>query len=110
MVTPERVLSPQLLFKDKWVPKPLQRDWNPKSDLGKLIRGCLKYLPADMGADLIEQVTKTLVIESRLSLIAVVWDDRKGFFRCDNYGIVGDKVVTTAGVNFLVQAWIASAT
>lgn len=86
-----------------WVPEELQRrikDFNPKSDLGILVKRAAALLPLDMAYDLVEAVARTAVLESSLALIVIHPDGSS-----DDYGIVSRKVVTTAGVGFLVDAW-----
>lgn len=78
--------------------------WNPRSDLGQYVKRCLKYLPTDIAADLIDKVRSALVVESSLSVVVFRRDDY-GLFVPEDYGEVSHKVITTAGVGFLVDAW-----
>ena len=92
------VIRPRL-----WVPEELQariRNYNPKSDLGILIKRAAALLPLDMAYDLVEAVARTAVVESQLALIVIRPDGSS-----EDYGIVSRKVVTTTGVGFLVDAW-----
>lgn len=90
--------------RDLWLPPDLVariRQWSPKSQLGQIVRECFGYLPPHMAAELFERITRTLVIESSLSLAKI--DGRTGWV--EDYGIVSRRVITTAGVNYLVDAW-----
>lgn len=101
--------SPTMVVKDRWVPGELQaqlKAWTPKSHLGKIIRECFAYLPAHLAGELLDRISSTLVIESSLALVAYRSKDSYGDRGLvEDYGVVGHKVVTTAGVNFLVDAW-----
>lgn len=99
----------QILKRDAWVPEPLQQRFNPKSELGKYVRECLAYLPAHMAAELIERISRSVILESALGLVHWRLTER-GIQVPEDHGIVSQKVVTTAGVNFLVDAWEATAT
>lgn len=94
----------QIVRKDAWVPDGLWariRQWSPKSELGLIVRECFTHLPPELAGELFERVTRALVIESALSLVKI--DGRTGWR--DDYGIVSRRVITTAGVGFLVDAW-----
>jgi hypothetical protein len=88
----------QVIRKDAWVPD--QLTWTPRSDFGKYIKECLGYLPAEMAAELIERVSRIVVLES--SLAVVVYRQHGAV---ENYGIVGRKVVTDTGVAYIVDAF-----
>lgn len=105
-------LSPQpylhIVRKDAWVPEDLMakiRAFKPRSELGKIVRECLRFLPAEQAAELLDRITSTLVIESSLALVHIHGrnSDRPG--QRDDYGVVGHKVITDAGVAYLVDAW-----
>lgn len=100
-------LGIQIIRKDAWIPDPiddLKRRFNPKTELGKFVRGCLNYLPADMAAELIDRVSRTVVLESALSVVRLKLV-RPGLQAPEDLGVVSRKVITTAGVGFLVDAW-----
>ena len=127
--TPEAPSSGVFVIKDSWVPIELSaklRDFNPRSELGLYVRECLSYLPSYMAAELIERVSRSVVIESALRLVVYrqtewrtehcdhVYTASWGYALCsrcaerfelEDYGIVGRKVVTTAGMNFVVDAF-----
>lgn len=100
----------QIVRKDAWIPDDLQakmRAWEPRSSLGQIVKDCFQYLPAEMAAELLDRVTSCVVLES--NLCAVVFRSRESRFwsgdRVEDWGEVGHKVITTAGVGFLVDAW-----
>lgn len=83
----------------RWVPDELAaklKAWSPKSDLGQIVMECFAYLPNDLAADLLDRITSCVVLESSLALVHVHGGQR------DDYGIVNRRVITTAGVNYLV--------
>jgi hypothetical protein len=85
----------QVITKDRWVPDAV-RDFRPKTDLGRYVKNCLVHLPGEMAAELIERITRTVVIESALFVAHL----RDGLMLRD-YGLVSQKVVTTAGAAFI---------
>jgi len=107
-VTAARGVGLHIVRKDLWIPDELTaklQQWTPQSNLGRIVRACMDYLPAELAADLLDRITSTLVIESSLALVHIRYDHRIGRFVRDDYGEVGHKVVTTAGVNFIVDAF-----
>ena len=101
-------MAVELLVRDVWVPNQVKTalGWSPKTRLGETIRECLKYLPMDLAAELIDRISSTVVLESSLAIVVFrgpklpnVWSS------VEDYGCVGHKVITTAGVNYLVDAW-----
>lgn len=96
-------LGLHIVRKDAWVPEELAHRiarYSPQTELGKLIRECTKYLPIYMAAELIERVSSVVVLQSSLSLRALYADGR-----VEDYGVVGNRVITTVGVGYLVDAW-----
>lgn len=99
-----------VVSRDSWIPDQLRaplQEWSPRSDLGRFVRECLHHLPADVAAELIERFSSVVVIESSLSLVV-----HRGMqtlagspLTIEDYGIVGRKVVTDAGVAFIVDAF-----
>jgi hypothetical protein len=77
------------------------RDWNPRSMLGQAVREALPYLPSDLAEELVERASSAGVIESQLALRHFGVDGRL----IEDYGVVCRKVVTTAGVNAIVDAF-----
>ncbi len=80
------------------------RDWNPRTDLGKAIREAVAYLPADLANELVERVRRIVVLQSRLSGIVF-----RGDGRAEHLGLLSEKVITTAGVNYLTADFAAGA-
>lgn len=103
--------APQVLVRDKWLPDELSRKlagFNPRSELGKLIRECFKYLPAEQVAELVERVSSIVVVESQLELTHFVPLSPKGLSgpcKIREFGVVSRKVVTNNGVGFIVDAF-----
>lgn len=101
----------QIVVRDSWVPADLAAliaRYSPRSELGKIVKACLGYLPAELAAELIDRITSTVVVESSLSIVVFrPLTDRglRGPCRVEDHGIVSRKVVTTAGVNFIVDAF-----
>lgn len=96
--------------RDAWLPDDLRHKiaaWSPQSQLGQIVRECFRYLPAEQVAELLERITSCVVVESSLAAVAIrnrasrYWS---GEHR-EDYGIVGRRVVTTAGVGFIVDAF-----
>ena len=88
------------------------RAYEPRSDLGKTAVKALRYLPEELAAELIDKLRSSLVAESSLSV--KVFRGYGLFLKglmpreemvIEDYGVVSHKVVTTAGVNFLVDAF-----
>lgn len=117
----------QILVKDLWIPERLSdwQTWNPKTELGKAIRKCFAYLPPELAAELVEKVSRVVVLQSQLRIRIFrqcpdcsrhPGPNHLGLYtaccRCpgwqrliEDHGLVSEKVITTAGVNFLVDAW-----
>lgn len=94
----------QVIRKGAWVPDEVRariRQWSPKTDLGRIVRECFGHLPAELAAELFETISRSLVIESSLSLTKI--HGRTGW--TEAFGVVSRRVITTAGVGYLVDAW-----
>ena len=70
------------------------------SNLGPLFIRAARFLPHDLAVELLEQLRSVVVIESALSLRVFRLDGS-----IEDHGGVGRKVVTTAGVNAIVDAF-----
>lgn len=92
-------VAPMVLVKDKWVPDEFKA-WNPKTPLGFSVLRALSYLPLDLREELLDRIQSVVVAHSRLSLVVI----RKDGFT-EDYGVVSEKVVTTVGVGFIVDAF-----
>lgn len=101
----------QIIRRDAWVPDGLParlRQWSPKSELGRIVRECLRYLPAEMAAELIERISASVIVESSLALVALRPLTERGIagpHRIEDYGVVSRRVVTTVGVGYIVDAF-----
>ncbi len=101
----ENVISRHIqnVSRGAWVPDELRARisaYSPRTDLGRIVKQCFGYLPAEMAAELLETITRSVVIESGLSARAIRADGAT-----EDYGVVSRKVITTAGVGFLVDSW-----
>lgn len=109
--------APVIQVKDLWVPDALDealRHWNPRNDIGRFITAVAHELPdREMAAELIERFSKVVILSSSLSLrvfrskqIDVPWNVFNDWqSRIEDYGLVGDRVITNNGVGYLVDAW-----
>lgn len=107
-------LSPsglQIIRRDAWVPDGLParlREWSPKSELGRIVRECLAWLPVELAAELIERISASVVIESALALVVFRPLTERGMAgpcTVEDHGIVSRRVVTTVGVGYIVDAF-----
>lgn len=91
------------IIKDKWIPDQVSfalKTFSPKTELGRIIRDCLRYLPVDLAAELVDRVSSCVIIETSLFLSVIRLSGR-----IDNLGIVSRKLVTNNGVGFIVDAF-----
>lgn len=96
-------VSPYHHVRRSWVPEDLAyrlRQYQPRTHLGRIVRDCFQYLPAEQAGELLEAITRVVVIESSLAVKVI-----RANGEIEDYGVVSNKVITTAGVNFLVDAW-----
>jgi hypothetical protein len=89
-----------VIRKDLWIPDEAKQ-WNPKGNLGRYVKSILHLLPYEQAMELFRRISQSLVIESSLSVRIFrpdgsLWDD---------LGVVSEKVVTDAGVAYLVDAF-----
>lgn len=85
------------------------RAWRPRSELGLTILRALPHLPPDLAHELVERISASAVVETsirakvirNLGLVHAGILDRREL-RIEDYGIVSRRVVTDAGVAFLV--------
>lgn len=122
MATPQTGISrpsnfgPEIIIADAWLPPGVEDALNhKKSNLAQAVRQVLQYLPRDVphareaALELITRLSATVVVESNLHLTVIRgrqsllnYNDRRPL---EDYGWVGWKLITTAGVNYLVDAW-----
>lgn len=76
------------------------RAYSPRSALGRIVRESLGFLPAYLAAELLDAITRCVVVESALSLVAIY---ARG--PVVDYGVVGRRVVTDTGVGYIVDAF-----
>lgn len=101
----------QLLKRDLWVPGDLKdrlAKYDPKTDLGRIIKDCFQYLPRYLAAELLERICSVVVMESELHVVVFRAPGsplRRGRSLVEDYGRVSRKLVTTVGVNAIVDAW-----
>lgn len=105
-------LAPVVQVRDAWMSERLRHDlktWSPKSDLGRAIRDLvgLHMLQRDQLGDVLERLTKIVVLSSKLSIVVIRGPNALHGLpgSIEDYGVVGDRVVTTAGVGFIVDAF-----
>lgn len=76
------------------------RDWQPRSLLGISILHALPHLPEELALELVERIRSASIMESALALSVI----RRNGHR-EDLGVVSRKVVTDAGVAFIVDAF-----
>lgn len=110
-LTPTGGVGLQIVRRDAWVPDGLParlRQWSPRSELGRIVRECLRYLPAHMAAELIERISASVVVESALSIVVfrpLTERGQRGPCGIEDLGVVCRRQVTTAGVGYIVDAF-----
>ncbi len=102
----------QIVSRGAWVPEPLAanlKQANPRTALGQAIRELTKYqhlLPADALGELLETLSRSVVLQSQLAILVHRTDPETGrLVALEDYGVVGRKVITDVGVGYLVDAW-----
>src|SRR5512146_3175983 len=100
----------EVLIKDRWLPAELQERmtlWQPRSNLGAVVKDCLRFLPEHMAVELFERIAACVVIESRLSLVVFRHPDSpwRGKSLIEDYGIVSRRLVTDNGADFITDAF-----
>jgi hypothetical protein len=88
-----------ILRHDESIPQEL-RTWDPRSLLGESVQKALPFLPRELALELVERVSSAGVIESSLALVHFKADGI-----AEDLGVVSRKVVTDAGVGFIVDAF-----
>lgn len=79
----------------------LLASFRPRSDLGLVVKRALPHLPHDLALELMDKVQSVAVIEAKLFGRVLRADGS-----IEELGLVGTKVVTTAFVNALVDAFL----
>lgn len=102
--------APQVLVKDKWIPEGLKerlRQFNPRTDLGQFVKALLQewHLPVDQANELLNRVTQIVVMESQLAIKVLRNPMHYGPNWVEDYGVVSRKVITTTGVEQIVDTF-----
>lgn len=102
----------EIVVKNSWVPEDLDakiRRWNPKSQLGHIIKEIMRFnIPAELKAELYSRITSVLIGETKLEAVVIRGIEsrfRFGKSLIEDYGIVSTRVVTNAGIDFIVDAF-----
>jgi hypothetical protein len=81
--------------------------YDPRTEQGRVIKASFKYLPPELAGEMLDSVLRLVVLES--SLACTVYRGRTTEIGrpgdVERKGIVSRKVITDAGVAFLVDAW-----
>jgi hypothetical protein len=105
----------EIITRRSWLPDSLRyriEAYSPQTEFGRIVKLCLKELPdPHMAAELLDGISRIVVVESALSMVKIHGDGdllcRHEWPRCrhlrENFGVVSRRVVTTAGVNYLVD-------
>lgn len=102
---------PRILVKDTWIPPELAaqlKAYDPKTHLGRAVKACFAYLPAEQARDLLDRILSAVVIETSLGIVVFRTAESpcgRGRREIEDYGIVCRKVVTDAGVAAIVDAF-----
>lgn len=112
-----RSAGPTIITKDKWVPDGLQarlNQFSPKTQLGQYIKTLLSAgwgLTVEQANELLDRVTQTVVMESQLAIKVLrgPWTDFGRPFGVEDWGVVSRKVVTTTGVEQIVDTFQSTA-
>ena len=113
---PNSGLGIHIVSKDSWIPEELNwriKQYDPKSEFGRYIRDCLKFLPREMAIELIERASRITIVESRLDLTKIWGGKLKGLAEdfgkyagfLEDFGCVGVKVITDDGVARIVDTF-----
>lgn len=111
VATAVRMQAPTFYVKDSGIPDDVQRKlrlYNPRSQLGQIVKECFNHLPVELAAELLERISRVVVMESTLELVAIRPQTelgQKGYCKYEDYGIVSRKLVTNNGVGFIVDAF-----
>lgn len=83
------------------------RAYSPKTEMGRVVRECFSHLPPELAGELLDQITRVVVLESSLHCVIFRRDGRVIVSPDIGYGpgITSRKVITDTGVAFLVDAW-----
>lgn len=74
--------------------------FRPRTELGRLVQAATRFLPDDLADALMEATARVAVLESSLSLKIF-----RGNGTVEDLGVVSRRVVTDAGVGYIVDAF-----
>lgn len=83
-------------------------EFDPKTELGQIVKRCFKYLPPDLAHEMLETISRCVIMSSQLEVTVHRHPDspyRHGGPLDEYKGVVSRKKVTTAGVTALCVAW-----
>lgn len=83
------------------------RGYSPKTDLGRIVRDCFAHLPPELAGELLDRITRSVVLESRLEVVVVrgATSEYGPEGQREDYGVVSRKVVTDTGVGYIVDSF-----
>lgn len=77
-----------------------EKIWTPRTELGVTVKRALHFLPHDLALELLDHVRRSVQMESALSLVHMAGDGG-----VEVLGVVSRKVITDAGVAYIVDAF-----
>jgi hypothetical protein len=110
MPSPSTIAGGLTLVRDAGLPVEIAgklKTWQPKSQLGEIVRDCFKYLPAELAAELLDRITRSVVLESRLEVVVLrgPTSEYGDPGQREDHGVTSRKVVTTTGAGYIVDAF-----
>ena len=86
-----------------WTPWPA-RALGPKTRLGELVWSAYRYLPHDLGEELLDALASVAILESSLALVHIHGPNARYPGLEEDYGVVSRKVITDNGAAAVVNA------
>jgi hypothetical protein len=83
------------------------RAFSPRTDMGRIVKEAFAHLPPELAGELLDQITRVVVLESSLHCV-IFRKDGRVIVSPDigmGPGVTSRKVITDAGVAYLVDAW-----
>jgi hypothetical protein len=81
--------------------------YSPRTEQGRIVKEAFKYLPPELAGEMLDSVLRRVVLESQLEVTVyrglLTAHGRPG--DVERKGVVSRKVITDAGVAYLVDAW-----
>lgn len=111
LVTPPAPAGITIIRPGLWLPADLAArvaTWTPRTAIGQSVLRCLRHLPADAARELLEAVWRSVIVESELWVTVIrqpASPFRLGQSLVEDWSCVSRKVVTDAGVAFIVNAF-----